>query len=397
MAAFHQMSFFSPLSQVKKGDAFLAATGLQLGNSLDWQSTLHTVSSLALSGFGSWCAIDLFDEGRSERLLSRTTGEQRPSPPVIDPGHPAIAMAFRNRRAVLAQQTALVIPLATADRALGTLVVTRSKGHYARTEIELGEVFGRYAANAIRNAELHRDAKHAIRVREEFLSVASHELKTPICSLQLQLEAAQSLFQSENPKAGEIIPSLLYNALKQCGHLTRLIHEVLNMAQLGAHRLELRKECVDLLSLTNEVCERMAAELQRAGCEVHIRSHGSSLGNWDRIRIEQVLSNLISNALKYGQGKPIQISIEGTDDQVEFRIRDEGLGIPKEDQKRVFDAYERIHGSSQIDGFGLGLYIAKNIVQSHHGEISVRSSPDQGSTFIVKLPKKISSAAKATA
>ena len=236
---------------------------------------------------------------------------------------------------------------------------------------------------------LYRDAVDAIRARDEFLSVASHELRTPLSALQLQI---QTLLQPprRSPHAvlsPEQIKAKLEMAYRQIERLTRIVGELMDVSRITAGRLRLELEEIDLSAVVRNVVGRFGEEASRTHSHVEISATIPVLGLWDRIRVEQVIANLLTNAFKFGGGKPIEITVEETGPIGRLVFVDHGIGIAPEDIERIFQRYEQAISSRAFGGLGLGLYIARQIIEAHGGTIRVESQPGAGSTFTIDLPK----------
>ena len=173
---------------------------------------------------------------------------------------------------------------------------------------------------------------------------------------------------------------------RQVERLSRLVTNLLDASRLSDGPLELWRSEMDLAATTREVLDQFAAELARAGCASELRAASPVLGRWDPLRIEQVVANLISNACKYGGGKPIEVSVEAQGPTALLLVRDHGLGIPPADREHIFQRFERALSHRPTDGMGLGLYITRQVVEAHGGRIAVSSDPGLGSTFSVELP-----------
>ncbi len=233
------------------------------------------------------------------------------------------------------------------------------------------------------------EAKMAIQVREDFLSIASHELKTPIASLKLAVQFLRSLWdQGRFPKLPrEQVASLFLSMDEQIERFTDQIEDLLDVGRLAAGQFKNRLQLdVDLSAIVQAVADRFRGEALRAKCSVRLDLDSGIIGVWDPAKIEQVVANLLSNALKYGAGRPVEISVKAEDGCAELKVRDYGIGISKENQARIFKRFERATSIKSYGGIGLGLYITKEIVDSHNGEVSVESRPGLGSTFKVRLP-----------
>lgn len=227
--------------------------------------------------------------------------------------------------------------------------------------------------------------RQAVRQRDEFLSVASHELRTPLTALGLQLQSARRLLDKD-PVDVANVTKRVDMAIRQNDRIGALVERLLDVSRIVSGRLRLEPEPVDLDELTREIAERLGDMAARAGCELRVTSRGSVVGSWDRARIEQVLVNLLTNAIKYGPGRPIDASVERLGAHVELRVHDRGIGVSVEDQQRIFGRFEQAVSPVHYGGLGLGLYITRDIVQAHGGTIDVQSAPGEGSTFVVRLP-----------
>ncbi len=228
----------------------------------------------------------------------------------------------------------------------------------------------------------------AIRSRDEFLSIASHELKTPITSLKMQLQLAQ---REIKPEKGIVPPlerltKLLYIFNLQIDRLTSLVEGLLDVSRIQAGKLNLNIEPCNLSKLIKQVIERFNPQLIYAQCSIEFNIDEGVTGLWDQGRIEQVVSNLVSNAIKYAPGKPIRISLATRQDYAYFTIQDFGPGIEKEKQVKIFERFERAVSSQNISGLGLGLFISKQIIKAHGGLIDLWSESGKGSVFTVTIP-----------
>jgi signal transduction histidine kinase len=228
--------------------------------------------------------------------------------------------------------------------------------------------------------------QEAIEARDEFLSVASHELKTPLTALQLMVEG---LLRSGARGALELSPALgekLVAIGRQGRRLSLLVNDLLDVSRIRAGRLDLRLEPVDLAQVARETAERFGPEAAQAGCELRVSGDGPVVGPWDRLRLEQVAGNLLSNAIKYGTGKPVEIGVRRDGPWGLLSVADRGIGVAPEEQQRIFDRFERAVPARHFGGLGLGLWIAREIVTRLGGTVWVESRPGQGATFTVRLP-----------
>lgn len=243
-----------------------------------------------------------------------------------------------------------------------------------------------------------REAEQAVRIRDEFLSIASHELKTPLTSLKLQAQIVQKLTQDPNLASewSDKLPRLLASCEGQIERLSQLVNDLLDITRIQNGKFNLSPTELDLGELVQDVVDRFAAQLEEARCKLTMELQTGVKGYWDRYRIEQVVINLLSNAMKYGQAKPIHIQVGLEGPNAVLSVRDHGMGIPLERQAKIFDRFERVAGQEmerQITGLGLGLYIVKQILSAHGGTIQVASEPGKGSVFTVTLNARPAEAA----
>jgi signal transduction histidine kinase len=227
-------------------------------------------------------------------------------------------------------------------------------------------------------------ASEALKVREDFLAIAGHELKTPLTSLLLQVQGLQRALRigAQIGNLGERLERASGAGLR----LESLINQLLDVSRITAGRLQLEVETVDLEQLLTEVVDRFAEQARSAGCTVSLRTNGPAIGHWDRLRVDQVLSNLLSNAVKYGRGKPVEVTLGEEEGTAVVRVTDHGIGIDPEQQAKIFDRFERAVAAREFGGFGLGLWISRQIAQASGGRIDVDSTMGQGSTFTLHLP-----------
>jgi len=230
------------------------------------------------------------------------------------------------------------------------------------------------------------DLKRALDARDDFISVASHELKTPMTALQLNLQGLRR--QASGAPSNSQVP-MTEKVDKAIGHvqrLVRLVEELLDVSRITAGRLDLQLERCDLADIAREVAERMSDQASRAGCSVKLQADGRLPGTWDRLRIEQVITNLLSNAFRYAPGEPVDLCVDEEEGRARVRVRDGGPGIPQADRERIFERFERASRSRRHGGLGMGLYITREIARAHGGTVRVASTPGSGAEFVVELP-----------
>ncbi len=268
------------------------------------------------------------------------------------------------------------------------LVSATDPRRYGQDDVVLARDLANRAAVTLENGRLLSEAQEAIRARDDFLAVAAHELRTPLTSLLLQVQLLGRAIERDRLEVDAARRGVAA-AETQARRLSVLVDGLLDVARLTTHQLFIRVEELDLRQLVNGLMATMAADFQRAGCSVSVTMPGEVLGRWDRVRTEQVLTNLLSNALKFGAGSPIEMNVEATRTNVRISVRDHGIGISREDQARIFGRFERAVPTQHFGGLGLGLYISVQILRAQQGSLHVESEPGKGACFIVDLPRNL--------
>ena len=242
--------------------------------------------------------------------------------------------------------------------------------------------------------KLVSELQSAIRARDEFLSIASHELKTPLTTLKLLVQTARLHQERKDARAfaPERMSHLVLQSERQVTRITRLVDDMLDIARISTGRLTLDIEPVDLAELVRETVQRLLPVFDESGVRVELHGSAGLIGHWDRFRLEQIVSNLLTNSLKYGARNPVNVKIERTNAEsgwVRLSVQDQGIGVAPAERNRIFGRFERAVDKNEVSGLGLGLFISREIVESHGGKIWVESAGHgQGSTFFVDLPVK---------
>jgi PAS domain S-box-containing protein len=238
-----------------------------------------------------------------------------------------------------------------------------------------------------RNAK--SEAQKGVQLREEFLSIASHELRTPLTPLKMQAQALARIVterEPQRPVKSDELRMLVDGVCRQVGKLLKVSEDLLNVARIAAGELTMRPRTCDLAAIVREVAERCREDSEKARCALHVHADRPVIGEWDPEQIERVVINLLSNAMKFGAGKPVEISVTSRDGAARLLVKDGGIGIAEEDQGRLFKRFERVAPLMHFGGLGLGLYITREIVKAHGGTIQVQSALGQGACFAVTLP-----------
>ena len=289
----------------------------------------------------------------------------------------------------LGARSAVVVALEIRGAVLGAMsLVSAAPGRFGGPAVELAAELGRRMAMALDNARLLAGMRRALYMREEFLRIASHELRTPLASLQLTAQALLRAADRKRALPPEVLDSSLRRMLGNTTRLSQLTSELLDVTRIENGRLDLNLADVALDAIVREAIGHLEGDLAVAGSPVELACAAPVYGRWDPSRLEQVVTNLIGNAAKFGAGKPIEIRVDRTGDTARLVVIDHGIGIDPALRPHIFDRFERAVPSSRYGGLGLGLYIARSIVIAHGGTITAQSELGAGSTFTVTLPCK---------
>lgn len=384
---------------------FLAEVSRVMTESLDADETLNRVSGLAVPKLADHCYFDVRQEdgslkrtgwapvaidqdalNRSELHVAHVGADANdPVHRVIASGEPLIFADSAGEG-----RSSLVLPLVARGRTLAalTLVYAGSGRRHTQVDLELGLELANRAALALDNAKLYQTAQRAVHLRDEFLSIASHELKTPLTPLKLQLQTLKRFADSGAPASDVLkrLPKSLDTCDRQVTRINKLVDELLDVSRIHSGKFCLELETIDFSEVVREVSQRFLEDLIRADCELKLDLPLSLIGRWDRLRIEQIVTNLISNAIRYAPGAPLHLGLSVEDGKAMLRVKDHGPGIEKHDQDRIFKRFERAAPITTVGGLGLGLYIVSQILAAHGGAITVESEPGSGATFVVSLP-----------
>lgn len=287
------------------------------------------------------------------------------------------------------ERSLIAVPLTVGSEAFGVLFLNfQGARQFTQNEKDFVVALARQCAQALHRAQLFEDAHQAVQARDEFLSIASHELKTPLTPLRLQIQGLirHIKLRANEPIPVELLTRIAENSDRQISRLAHLIEDLLDVSRITAGRLSLSPEEFNLAEMLEDVVNRYGHQMQNAKTPIQIEADPKLSGCFDRVRIEQVLINLITNAAKYAPGQPVVIRLQETQDKIQLKVQDQGPGIAEADQQRIFDRFERVRERDNVGGLGLGLYISKQIVEAHGGRIYVDSRPGHGSTFVVELP-----------
>ena len=226
------------------------------------------------------------------------------------------------------------------------------------------------------------ELREAVLVRDDFLSIAGHELRTPIAALSAQLVGLRQLPLDEAARLKKLAA-----AARQVRRLTALADELLDVSRIVHGKLQLQRDETDLAVVVTEAAERLEEEFQRGNTPLRVAAGERVSGDWDRLRLDLVITNLLTNALRYGDKQPVDVRVEADGERARVTVADRGIGIRPEDQARIFERFVRAAPARQFGGLGVGLWLARQIAEAHGGTLRVVSAPDAGSTFTLELPR----------
>lgn len=410
--------------------SFLAEARKSLSLSLDPHVVLKEIPHLIVSHFADWCFLCQTDkDGNLETLaasaeISKTHlihqfEKYRPDMKAPE----GLPRAIRNKESVLyidvkdsqiepdasgwpivgtkdpeilkvmkelGIKSYMAIPIIVRNKCVGGLFIASAKleHQYKNDDLLLANELAGACAMAIDNGNLYRESQKAIAAREVFISVASHEFRTPLTILRGRIDLLSLFLEKSHvpPELFEKIKSTLHGLATQTERISKLVEALLNVSKIRTGRLFLNKEQIDISQLIHDIVLRMRPEFEAKKCPLEVSIQNNIKGNVDSLRLEQVVSNLLSNALKFGEHKPVVCEVTGNQTNMIIQVADQGMGISPQDQERIFECFERAASEKHYSGLGLGLYISKQIVMAHGGDIKVKSEACKGTTFTVELP-----------
>ncbi|HYT37390.1 MAG TPA: PAS domain S-box protein [Ktedonobacteraceae bacterium] len=405
--------------QIENNLLFLSEASKILAASLDHQTTFANIARLAVPHIADWCSVDMRTEHGIQQLAlahvdpekmqwAQELSQKNPPDPnarsgipnVLRTGKPAfnpnisddvLVAAARDEEElalmrILGITSAMIVPLLVRGNASGaiTFVTAESGRHYTPADLSMAEELASRAALAIENAHLYTEAQNAIGIRDEFISIASHELRTPITSLKVYTQVLQKQFAK---RGEENLSRFLAKMDAQLNKLTLLIGDLLNVTKIELGQLAFHEEAFDLNELVTETVEQIQMTTPK-----HTISIGGNIPQpvWGDVdRIGQVLTNLLSNAVKYSpQADSIIVRLTSEQDSAVVSIQDFGIGIDREHQGNIFNRFYRVSNPEEktYPGLGIGLYISHEIIKRHGGDLTVVSEKGKGSLFRFTLP-----------
>jgi len=351
--------------------------------SLEIEPMLEAVGRATLCVLGDICVVDRVWGVSPTRILEvRATQDAWMEAPID------LAAVTRGEIRLDGERSRITVPIGTGADRYGAISFAKSDGMvHSAADLALAQELGERMGLAIRNVREHKRLAEALGDRERLISIAAHELRGPLCSVRLCL---QSLKRSRVPMAPKAT-RMLEIMIKEERRVARLIDDLLDLGRIRSGQLELALSSFDLCDVVREVGAQMAVQVAGGGSKLNLELQDPIVGCWDRGRLNQVVSNLVGNAVKYGQGRPILVRAS-TDNQrscARLQVTDRGPGIPPELHERIFEPFKRAVANGQHDGLGLGLFIVRSIVEQLGGAVNVDSPPGEGATFVVYLPLQV--------
>lgn len=400
----------------------LAYVSEVLTEPLDLQQRLERLARVPVPTVADWCAIFLVREGGALRLAAAAHLDPRrveeafalesryPArmdalvgpPEVMRSGRPELVEEIPERLEALAHdaehlkglqwlglRSVLHVPMRGRHGPVGVLTLgsTDARRKLGPLDMALAQELARRTSLGLENARLYEEAQEAAQLREEFLTVAAHELRTPLTTLNLQLSALRQ--HASREPLPEDMRGRLDKLGRQVRRLATLVEGLLDTSRLTTGELVLSPERFDFGELVAEVVERHGAEAHAAGCEVRLMAAPGLCGRWDRVRVDQAVASLLTNALKFGSGQPVEVRVSGADGKARLEVNDRGIGIPTDQLERIFERFGRAVSSRSYGGLGLGLYLARRTAEAHGGRVWAESREGGGARFTLELPLEV--------
>lgn len=399
---------------------YLAEASGILSSPLDYQTTLNTIAKLAVPHIADWCAVDILDErGKLQQVAVahkdpkkvKWAKELRKKQPIDMSAKSGVANVLRTGKPELYPlitdellrassksekeykltksigfTSAIVVPILSHRQPVGaiTLVTAETNRHYNEADLLMAKELATRASVAIQNSKLYKGSQEAITMRDDFISVASHELKTPITSVKMFTQ----ILKNHSMQIGDTkAVSHLSKMEKQLNKLTELIYDLLNVSKIQAGRMEFREELFDFDHAVKEVINIL--QQSETKHVIAVKGKTKKKVHGDEERIGQVLNNLISNAIKYSpKSRKVEVTLQSDNKNVSVAVRDFGIGMEAAHLGRIFERFYRVYDTTDktFPGLGIGLYISSEIVKRHGGRLWVDSDIGKGSTFYFSIP-----------
>jgi signal transduction histidine kinase len=348
--------------------------------SQDLDPMLEGISNASLPLLGDVCVIDRALDARSVRVL-----EVRKVPDTwIEPPE-QLTSIVRGEIRVDGTRSRLTVPIGGPGERFGTLsFAAKNRLIHGPAELALAQELADRMALAINNIRTRFDLSEAVTEREKLISIAAHELRGPACSLRICVQALHRMESAVPPKSARLLKIIE----REERRLARLIDDLLDLARIRSGQVQLDLEPVDLCDVVREVAARLNPEATTAQTLLDLDLPETLIGDWDRSRLDQIVTNLVGNAIKFGRNNPVTIRVSADPARgcARLSVTDHGPGIEPGVQQQIFEPFKRAVTSKHYDGLGLGLYIVRSVVSQLGGNVRVTSAPGCGATFTVELP-----------
>ena len=419
----------TPLKRSEQNVRFLAEASKMLASSLDYEETLNNVAKLAVPEIADWCAVDILEKDEINRVAIAHKDPKKVKwawklwkkdpPKLSQPGgvqnvlltgksgfYPLITQAMidasptdeKNRAMIksLGLTSAIMVPLSVEGKVIGVLefVTTESRKQFTKSDLTMAEELASRASLAVQNAVLYQQAQRAVALRDDFMSVASHELKTPITSLKIFTQILRDHLVREGGDAKALVHIAKMD--NQINKMVTLIYDLLDISRIQSGQMDFNLRKVSLDDLIKTVIDDLQPGIRSH--KIILNGQSGSFIFADEDRIVQVVANLISNAVKYSpDADRVLVTVKKKKKNgVRISIRDFGIGISRNDQKKVFERFFRGgSGGNTFPGLGIGLYVSEQIVRRHNGKLWVESEEGKGSVFHFDLPLREAAASRA--
>ena len=422
MAELEREKFYEESRKQEQIASFLDEANQVLSSSLDYPRTLGIIAKLAVPKLGDWCSTTIVEPGVPAQIsvaheypeMLALAEEFRKSYPTDWNSETGPALVFRSGESqlypvvtdemlipaavdarhlelmkALKMRSLMMVPIQSHGKIYGVLTLISSNDHvpYQENDLKIAEELGLRAGQAIENSKLYEQAQQAIRSRDSLISVSAHELLTPVSGSKLQMQLMRKRMALGQDITPVMVSKMIDQTERQLDRLSRLVNEMLDLSRINLGKLTIERTTTDLSGLVSDIVDRMMGPLVSSNCTVSTKIAPGIIGELDSYRLEQVLSNLLSNAARYARGKSVVVALALIDpDTVELSVADEGIGVRKEDLERIFQRFERAATIDEGSGLGLGLFVVRQIVEAHGGLVTAESTFGKGSRFTAQLP-----------
>lgn len=364
-------------------DAFLAMAGAELTRVLAYPEILERVAALSVGAFADGCVLEVFDGIATRHAVAHRLPDQVARlEDALHAGSAETATAGRP------SGTLTRVALRARGQDFGSMTLLRDSPAWTFDELDVDTAreLGLRSAFAIENARLYQQAQDSIRARDEFLAIAAHELKTPLSPLRVQAQALVRALDKGLVLSPEKLRARLSAIDRATARLERLTDTLLEISEVTVGEMLLHREPVDLADVARTVVERLRVPLERAGSPVRL-STAPAVGSWDARRLEQACEHFLLNAAKYGAGHPIEVTVEADAATARLTVLDHGMGIAVAEQVHLFERFQRRAPLRHFGGFGLGLWVVRQVAEAHGGSVHLWSRPGLGARFSLELPR----------